>query len=88
VASRRRPSLLPNDQINLTDVDSRIMPVAGGGFEQAYNAQAALASGPMLLTEQLLRVQPARHDSYSAFGRGVAAAATPGAWSRSSTDWI
>jgi len=29
------------DQINLTDEDSRIMPVAGGGFEQAYNAQAA-----------------------------------------------
>src|SRR5215469_5897493 len=30
---------LPNDQINLTDEDSRIMPAAGGGFEQAYNAQ-------------------------------------------------
>jgi transposase len=27
------------DQINLTDEDSRIMPVAGGGFEQCYNAQ-------------------------------------------------
>lgn len=26
------------DQVNLTDEDSRIMPVAGGGFEQAYNA--------------------------------------------------
>ena len=31
----------PTDQINLTDEDSRIMPVAGGGFEQSYNAQAA-----------------------------------------------
>jgi hypothetical protein len=27
-----------SDQVNLTDEDSRIMPVAGGGFEQAYNA--------------------------------------------------
>jgi transposase len=37
------------DQINLTDEDSRIMPVAGGGFEQAYNAQAAVATGSMLV---------------------------------------
>src|SRR4030081_543922 len=33
----------PSDQINLTDEESRIMPVAGGGFEQCYNAQAAVA---------------------------------------------
>jgi hypothetical protein len=33
---------LPTDQINLTDEESR-MPVAGGGFEQCYNAQAAVA---------------------------------------------
>ena len=32
------------DQINLTDEDSRIMPVAGGGFEQCYNAQAVVAT--------------------------------------------
>ena len=31
-----------DDQINLTDPDSRIMPVAGGGFEPCYNAQAAV----------------------------------------------
>ncbi len=37
------------DQINLTDEDSRIMPVAGGGFEQAFNAQAAVAAGSMLV---------------------------------------
>ena len=29
---------LPTDQVNLTDDESRIMPVAGGGFEQCYNA--------------------------------------------------
>ena len=34
----------PKDQVNLTDADSRIMPVAGGGFEQAYNAQALVAA--------------------------------------------
>jgi len=40
---------LPSDQINLTDEDSRIMPVAGGGFDQCYNAQAAVAAGSMLV---------------------------------------
>jgi len=45
------PSAAPGakDQINLTDEDSRIMPVAGGGFEQAYNAQAAVAADAMLV---------------------------------------
>jgi len=38
-----------SDQINLTDEDSRIMPVAGGGFEQCYNAQAAVATGSLLV---------------------------------------
>src|SRR6516165_1536635 len=42
----------PTDQINLTDEDSRIMPVAGGGFEQCYNAQALVA------TESLLVIAP------------------------------
>jgi transposase len=39
----------PKDQVNLTDADSRIMPTAGGGFEQAYNAQAAVAAGSLLV---------------------------------------
>ena len=37
------------DQVNLTDEDSRIMPVPGGGFEQCYNAQAAVAAGSLLV---------------------------------------
>jgi transposase len=37
------------DQINLTDPDSRIMPAPGGGFEQSYNAQAAVDTGTMLV---------------------------------------
>ena len=39
----------PNDQINLTDEDSRIMPMPGGGFEQCYNAQAAVVAGSLLV---------------------------------------
>jgi transposase len=37
------------EQINLTDEDSRIMPVAGGGFDQSYNAQAVVAAGSLLV---------------------------------------
>jgi len=40
---------LPSDQINLTDEESRIMPVAGGGFDQCYNAQAAVAAQSLLV---------------------------------------
>ena len=39
----------PSDQVNLTDEASRIMPVPGGGFEQCYNAQAAVAAGSLLV---------------------------------------
>jgi transposase len=38
-----------SDQVSLTDADSRIMPVSGGGFEQSYNAQAAVDTGTMLV---------------------------------------
>lgn len=38
-----------SDQVNLTDEDSRIMPVSGGGFEQSYNAQAAVDTQTMLI---------------------------------------
>ncbi|RWA51227.1 hypothetical protein AU476_24285 [Cupriavidus sp. UYMSc13B] len=34
-------SVKERDQINLTEQESRIMPVSRGGFEQGYNAQAA-----------------------------------------------
>ncbi|MGH8141740.1 MAG: IS1182 family transposase [Steroidobacteraceae bacterium] len=39
----------PKEQINLTDEESRIMPVAGGGFDQCYNAQAMVATDSMLV---------------------------------------
>ena len=37
------------DQLNLTDEESRIMPVSGSGFEQAYNAQAAVDAATTLV---------------------------------------
>ena len=44
-----QPGPKASDQINLTDEESRIMPVAGGGFEQAYNAQAAVDASTLLV---------------------------------------
>lgn len=44
-----QPGPRPKDQVNLTDADSRIMPTSGGGFEQAYNAQAAVDVNTMLI---------------------------------------
>jgi transposase len=37
------------DQVNLNDGESRIMPKSGGGFEQAYNAQAGVDTESMLI---------------------------------------
>ena len=36
------PGVRPNDQINLTDEESRIMPAGGKSFQQAYNVQAGV----------------------------------------------
>jgi transposase len=49
-AKPKRPAraMNPNAQINLTDDESRIMPT-GEGFVQAYNAQAAVDCGSLLL---------------------------------------
>ncbi|MHB8256704.1 MAG: transposase, partial [Acidiferrobacterales bacterium] len=45
------PSEAPRaeDQANLTDDESRIMKVAGGGFDQCYNAQAMVDTETMLV---------------------------------------
>jgi len=43
------PGPKDSDQVNLTDSESRIMPVSGGGFEQAYNAQASVDMDTMLV---------------------------------------
>ena len=43
------PGAKAQDQLNLTDEESRIMPVSGGGFEQSYNAQAAVDASSLLI---------------------------------------
>lgn len=40
------------DQINLTDEESRILPVSGGGFVQGYNAQLAVDMDSLLVIGQ------------------------------------
>lgn len=37
------------NQVNLTDGESRIMPLSGGGFEQAYNVQAGVDTESLLV---------------------------------------
>jgi transposase len=46
------------DQVNLTDPESRIMPTSGGGFEQTYNAQAAVDMATMLVVENHVSQNP------------------------------
>lgn len=53
-----QPGPQPKDQVNLTDADSRIMPTSAGGFEQAYNAQAAVDVDTMLIVEQHVSQNP------------------------------
>lgn len=43
------PGPRPKDQINFTDEESRIMPISGGGFAQAYNAQASVDMDSFLI---------------------------------------
>jgi acetyl esterase/lipase len=47
-----------SDQINLTDEESRIMPVSGGGFEQCYNAQAGADAATMLVVAATVTQAP------------------------------
>jgi transposase len=47
-----------NDQINLTDQESRIMKVSGGGFDQCYNAQAGVDAASMLVVATGLTQAP------------------------------
>lgn len=53
-----RPGPKDSDQINLTDEESRMMPVSGGGFEHAYNAQAAADTETMLVVATGLTQAP------------------------------
>jgi transposase len=59
-ASPKKPEAGPQDkdQVNLTDEESRIMPTSGGGFEQAYNAQAAVDMETMVVVATDLSHNP------------------------------
>lgn len=46
------------DQVNFTDPESRIMPVSGGGFEQAYNPQIGVDHGSRLIVENHVSQNP------------------------------
>lgn len=46
------------DQVNLNDGESRIMPKSGGGFEQAYNAQAGVDTETMLIVSNHVTQAP------------------------------
>src|SRR5919109_157432 len=46
------------DQVNFTDEEARIMPVAGGGFEQAYNGQIGVEGDSRLIVCQHVSQQP------------------------------
>lgn len=52
------PGARARDQVNLTDEESRIMPVSGGGFEQAYNAQAAVDVTTMIIVATTVSQAP------------------------------
>jgi hypothetical protein len=51
------PGPKSKDQVNLTDSESRIMPSSSGGFEQSYNAQAAVDVDSMLIVESHISQQ-------------------------------
>lgn len=48
----------PKDQVNLTDEESRIMPASGGGFMQAYNAQACVDIATLLIVASYMTQKP------------------------------
>ncbi|MCK5895045.1 MAG: IS5/IS1182 family transposase, partial [Endozoicomonadaceae bacterium] len=53
-----QPRPKAKDQVNLTDEESRIMPVSGGGFEQCYNAQASVDTDTMLVVSEHMSQAP------------------------------
>jgi transposase len=53
-----KPGPHDKDQVNFTDEESRIMPVSGGGFEQAYNGQIGVEGDSRLIVCQHVSHQP------------------------------
>ena len=61
------------------------MPVAGGGFEQAYNAQAAVAAGSMLVVAT--DVVQAANDKQQIAPMLERLGQLPGRWARPRPCW-
>jgi transposase len=53
-----QPGPQAKDQVNLTDPESRIMPNSSKGFEQAYNAQAAVDVESLLIVTSHVSQNP------------------------------
>jgi transposase len=49
----RKAAAGPAPVRNLTDVDSRLMPIRGGGFLQGYNAQNAVSEDTLIIATEL-----------------------------------
>ena len=67
----------PQDQVNFTDPESRIMPVSSGGFEQCYNAQAAVEVESRLIVGQRVSDAPNDRQQLVPSLAAIAAAAGP-----------
>lgn len=52
------PGPKATDQVNFTDSESRIMPVSGGGFEQAFNAQSSVDMNSGMIIAQHVSQNP------------------------------
>ncbi|HLK72435.1 MAG TPA: transposase [Streptosporangiaceae bacterium] len=52
-AARRRQEQRPAPVRNITDPDSRLMPVRGGGFVQGYNAQNVTSQDGLIIATEL-----------------------------------
>ncbi len=52
------PPLVPEGKINSTDPDSRVMVQRGYGTLQAYNAQAAVTSGQIIIAAEVTTAAP------------------------------
>jgi len=52
------PGPRSSDQVNLTDEESRIMPVSDGGFEQGYNAQTVVDTTSKIIISAYVTQRP------------------------------
>jgi transposase len=52
-AARKAAAKGPGPVRNITDPDSRLMPVRGGGFIQGYNAQNVISADKLIIATQL-----------------------------------